>query len=130
MQAFATLVEELDHLLLIAERSQLRRPVSLLELELHANVTKELVLTRFLAGSGTRLRQEHRVWLRHQLFEGCRYCDEEATVRARYREAARWAVRFLNALVELDAAQRLRLLRRFHALDTPGKIELIGCLAA
>ena len=52
---FATLVEEVDHLLCIAERTLEARPLTMFELELHANVSKHLVLTRFLSGSGRAL---------------------------------------------------------------------------
>jgi len=130
---FAALVEELDHLLVVAERSRLGRPVSLFELELHANVSKHLVLERFLAGSRGRLDRRRRIWLRHHLFEKGRFCDEDREVRARYRDATRWAVKFIDALGAPSAgrrARRLSTLRRFHHVDAGGKIELIARLAS
>ena len=51
VDAFATLVEELDHFLMIVARARSGRPLTLFELELHANVSKHLVLSRFLAGA-------------------------------------------------------------------------------
>jgi hypothetical protein len=122
---FAVLVEELDHLLVLADRHRQQRSVSLFELELHANVSKYLVLTRYLVGA-RRFSERLRVWLRHQLFEKGSYCDEDPVVRNRYREAERWAVRLLDRLARLDARTRLERLRRFHTLDTAGKLELIG----
>jgi len=130
VDAFATLVEELDHLLVVAERVRLARPFSLFELELHANVSKHLVVSRFLAGSAGRLDDARRAWLRHHLFGKVRYCDADPDVRQRYRDAARWAVRLLDGLGGLVPAQRLALLRRFHAASVGDKLGCIARLAA
>jgi hypothetical protein len=129
VDAFATFVEEIDHLLVVAERLALRQPISLFELELHANVSKHLVLTRYLAGRGPRLSEVQRIWLRRCLF-GAEYCDDDAEVAGRYREAARWAVRLLDAAGRLAPAQRLEQLRRFHREEVAGKLRLIEYLAA
>jgi len=126
LQEFATFIEEIDHLLLIAERSRDRRPVSLFELELHANVSKHLVLTRFLAGTTPRLAADRRLWLRHGLFHGVRYCDDDPLTRQRYRDAARWAIRLLDGLTGLDTARCVATLRRFHVADVPTKLRMIG----
>jgi len=130
VQPFAVLVEELDHLLLIAERTREARPVTLLELELHANISKHLVLSRFLAGRGKHLAHSHRLWLHHQLFDRVRYCDDDPEVRARYRQAARQAVRFLAALQSLPPAARVATLRRFHAANSTDKLSLIDDLSS
>ena len=129
VDAFAVLVEELDHLLLIAERFHAERPVSAFELELHANVSKHLVLSRFLAGDRGRLQENDRLWLRHHLFDKGRFSDDDPAVRDRYRDAIRWAVRFLDALADIDTRHRLGLLRRFHGEGAAGKLELIRGLA-
>ncbi len=129
IDAFATFVEELDHLLCVAERAVAQRPVSLFELELHANVSKYLVLARFAAGRRGRLEPARRAWLKRRLFD-LDFCDEDPRVRERYRDAVRWALRLLERLHELDPRQRLEALRRFHRADAPGKLELIGSLAA
>jgi hypothetical protein len=129
VDAFATLVEELDHLLLLAERARQSRPLTLLELELHANVSKHLVLSRFLAGSSGRLDESARLWLRHHLFEKGRFCDADPLVRERYRTAARCGVRFLDALRSMNAAARLRTLRLFHGFSSAGKLRMIDRLA-
>jgi len=129
--AFATFVEEIDHLLLIAERSLGRRPVSLFELELHANVSKYLVLARFLAGRTGRLGEDGRRWLRHRLFPGVEFCDEDQAVRERYHDAERWAVRLLDGLDGLDGlhrAERLEVLRQFHLAEPGAKLRLISTL--
>ncbi|MCP3980048.1 MAG: hypothetical protein GY716_12150 [bacterium] len=130
VDAFAALVEELDHLLVLAERVREQRTVSMFELELHANVSKHLVLTRFLAGNRPALEVEQKLWLRHHLFGKIRFTDPDTRVRARYRDARRWGVRFLDALGALDPAKRLRTLRRFHSATSYGKTSLIRSLAA
>jgi hypothetical protein len=127
--AFATLVEEVDHLLVIAERVRRGRPVTLLELELHAEVSKYLVLERFLAGAARRLDPGRRLWLRRRLFEDVRYSDREPGARERYREAARWAVRLIDGLNGLERAGRLEVLRRFHDAELGAKLRLIGLLS-
>jgi hypothetical protein len=131
VDAFAALVEELDHLLCIAEAACSGRPVSLLELELHADVSKALVLARFLTGRSPRpLDAARRTWLRYHLFHKGEWGGEDEGERTRYREAARWALRFLDALEGRPPAARLDALRRFHAATGPGKRELISRLAA
>ena len=130
VDAFATLVEELDHLLFIAARARHRRTVRLFELELHANVSKHLVLSRFLVGSRSRIDEPRRLWLRHHVFLKQRYCDQDTAVRARYADARRWALRFVDALPRIEAVSRVRTLRRFHDAACPEKLRLIENLAA
>jgi hypothetical protein len=130
VEAFAALVEELDHLLCIAERARIDRPLTLFELELHADVSKDLVLARFLSGPGRPLDERHRVWLRYQLFHKGTFRDDDEATQSRYRDAARWALRLLEALPRLPRGGRIELLRRFHAAAAPAKLELIGDLAA
>jgi hypothetical protein len=125
LEAFGVLVEELDHLLVIAERSRQHRAVTLFELELHANVSRHLVLTRFLAGRKERLSSAGRLWLRNRLFDGIKFCDDDPAVRERYRSAMRWAVQFIDALSALGRQHRIGLLREFHAAPAAEKIRLI-----
>ena len=129
VDAFAALVEELDHLLLLAERKRNDRPVTLFELELHANVSKHLVLSRFLAGVGGRVSEPRRRWLRHHLFDKRRYEGADPAVRVRYRDAARWAVRFVQRLPALAPAGRIDALRGFHAAPAQEKLRWIRSVA-
>jgi hypothetical protein len=129
VDAFAVFVEEADHLLCIAERARDGRPVTLFELELHANVSKHLVLARFLAGSSSRLDARRRAWLRYHLFYKGAHSDADTSVRARYTDAARWAVRFLDSTSGLRRPARLEVLRGFHAASVHRKLELITRLA-
>ena len=124
IDAFAVLVEELDHLLVAAERAHAGRGVSLLELEVQANVSKHLVLSRFLARRGRRLDKHRRAWLRYHLFDGRTYCDDDPEIRDRYNEASRLALRFLRSLEQLPPGRRVETLRRFHRASLAGKLEL------
>lgn len=126
LAAFSTFVEEIDHLLVLAERSLGERPVSLFELELHANVSKYLVLARFLAGCSDRLSADRRIWLRRRLFDDVRFCDDDSEVRRRYQDAARSAVQLIDGLGALVPAARLAALRRFHTVGVADKLRLIS----
>lgn len=130
VDAFAVLVEELDHLLCIAERAQEGRAVSLFELELHANVSKHLVLARFLAGPRRAIGPAGRAWLRYHLFHKGSVSGEHAEATRRYRDAARWALRFVDGLERKERAERLETLRRFHGAPIDAKLDLIRELAA
>jgi hypothetical protein len=124
---FATFIEELDHLLTVADRHRAGAEISLLELELHANVTKELVVSLFVARHrGTeRLESRDRAWIRHHLFHKVTYAEEDAGIQARYRDATALAVRYLEALYALRPTERLRELRRFHRRTHHEKLESI-----
>ncbi|HEX6853524.1 MAG TPA: hypothetical protein VF139_19160 [Candidatus Polarisedimenticolaceae bacterium] len=124
VDAFGALVEEVDHLLLIAERVEAHRPFTLLELEFHANVSKELVLARFLAGRRPRLERRERLWLRWHLFHKADWEHHAPEVRSRYHDAARFGLRFLERLEGRSTAERLRTLRRFHASGLDGKLAM------
>jgi len=127
---FAVLVEELDHFLTIAERYRSGGVLSLLELEIHAHVTKYLVLKLFVA----RLRGSARVsaadtaWIRSRLFEEAGYGEPDPAVRARYRDAARLAARYVQALDDMPPARRIPELRRFHRLSPQAKHARIAAL--
>jgi hypothetical protein len=129
VDAFAVLVEELDHLLCIAERASESRPLSLFELELHANVSKYLVIARFLAGRGRALDARRRAWLEYRLFHRETVAEEDETVRSRYRDADRWAFRLVSALPSLRTQERIELFRRFHSAAASAKLELIRGVA-
>ena len=126
IDAFASFVEELDHLLCVASRLREQRAFTLLELELHANVTKYLVAELFLEAAqraraarrprpaGNRLAEAQRAWLRWHLFDKIEYADPDAEIRARYRDAARYAWRFLARIAGFAPQTRLAALREFH----------------
>jgi hypothetical protein len=129
VDAFSVFVEEIDHLLLLAERSLQGRPLTLFEMELHANVSKYLVLSRFLAGRVGKLDTLRRLWLRRRLFETGSFREKDASLRRRYREARRWSVKLLDGLVGRRPADRLASLRRFHDAGPREKLRLIESVA-
>ncbi|HET8947269.1 MAG TPA: hypothetical protein VFQ07_09825 [Candidatus Polarisedimenticolia bacterium] len=114
IDAFAMLVEELDHLLTVASRLASGRPLRLLELEMHALVTKYLVVLHLLGRLTGRRRvsEFHRAWTQHHLFEKYAAGGDEAD---RYLEAARLASRYVRWLDRLTTTARHVELRRFHA---------------
>jgi hypothetical protein len=122
----AAFVEELDHLLVLAAAARAGRVVRAVELELHANVTKTLVLSLWLARSLglRRLEPEHHAALRHELLERGDYENEEPEQRQRYRDARRHAIRFLSRLRRAPRAERPGLLRRFSSSPLPQKLRL------
>lgn len=122
----AAFVEELDHLLLLAVAARTGRVVRAIELELHANVTKTLVLSLWLARSLglRRLEPEHHAALRHELLERGDYAREEPEQRQRYRDARRHAVRFLRRLRGTTRKERPAMLRRFSHAPLPDKLAL------
>ena len=124
---FAVLVEELDHLICVAERLRQGRSFSLLELELQANVTKFLAAAHWLRRSrGGRFGDAERRWLRWHLFDKGEYADSDPRVAARYRDARRFAVRFLQQIEPLRAADRLGALRAFHRHSHDQKLALLS----
>ena len=124
IDAFGVLVEELDHFLVIAERFRSRGVVSLLDLELHANVTKYLAMSLFVA----RLRRAASLtpgdveWIRWHLFDKGEFSDPDPDIRGRYRDAARLAARYVSALEMVPSGHRLCELRRFHRMAPQAKI--------
>jgi hypothetical protein len=127
---FATLVEEIDHLLTIADRHRASASISLLELELHANVTKALTLETFVARmrGAARIASSDRIWVRHHLFDKNEYREEDPEVGARYRDAASLAVRYLDFLRDLPPADRPKELRLFHRRTHHEKLAQISRL--
>ena len=127
VDAFATLVEELDHLLVIAERYRSRGITSLMDLELHANVSKYLVMKLFLTRmrGARRLSEAQAAWIRWHLFDKGEFADPDPEVRSRYQDAARMAARYVRVLDGLPPAEILPELRRFHRLTPQAKVAHI-----
>jgi len=130
VDAFCVLVEELDHFLVIAERYLSRGAMTLLDLELHANVTKYLTLKTFVARlrGVRRLSPADAAWVRFQVLEKGEYSDPDPEVRGRYRDAARLAGRYVRVLEGFDVPERIPELRRFHRLSPQAKIARINSL--
>jgi hypothetical protein len=126
--AFAAFIEEIDHLLLVAARVRDGPDLSLLELELHANVTKELVVRHFLDRTPAAAGRERvpAAWVRHHLFLKPSFCDPDPAIRDRYRDAAALALRYLDRLSHVPVHERVTDLRRFSRLSHHAKIRLLS----
>ena len=127
VDAFNTLVEELDHFLVIADRWNTRGVVSLLDMELHANITKYLVLKMFVAKlrRTQRLASDDALWVRRQVFEAGEFVEPDPEVRSRYRDAARFGARYAAHLDAMPRTARLPELRRFHRMTPQEKVAHI-----
>ncbi|MGH9750853.1 MAG: hypothetical protein ACRD5D_02090 [Candidatus Polarisedimenticolia bacterium] len=123
---FSVLVEEVDHLLVLAHRAAQGRRTTRLELEHHAGVTKYLAVVHFLGRQigRPRLPEPLRLWARHHLFE--RYAAGPAETEARYRRAARLARRYVDRLDALPRAARRRELLAFERRPFQETQRLLG----
>lgn len=129
IDAFATLVEEIDHLVTFHDRvCRHGVDLSLFDLEWHAVVSQYLVLTHFVARlSGTDyLTEGQRAWVEYHLFDKRSYVHDDAVVQDRYREALRCGRRFVHALRRVPLEHRVGLLRRFHRASQSQKHQLVS----
>ena len=112
--------EELDHLLLIAQNYKNHTPFSLLALELHANITKYLVLSYFIAIQMRmqRLNSSLKNLLKHHLFEKDGKFHKSIPEGWRYAEANRLALKYINYLEKLDHEAFLLEIKKFNKLKS------------
>jgi len=131
VDSFNTLVEELDHFLVLADRFRSNGVVSLMDLELHANVTKYLVLKMFVGKmrGARRLAPEDAAWVRQQVFDRGEFVAADPGVRDRYREASRLAARYVTALDGMSPSARPAALRRFHRMSPQAKVAHINAVS-
>jgi hypothetical protein len=126
VDAFTTLVEEIDHLVTFADRvCHAGADVSLLELEWHAAVSQYLVLTHFIGRLSGRdeITAAERAFVEHHVFHKRRFAEPDAQLNARYAEATRLSVRFVRHLSRLPRSARLARLRRFHRASHQEKLS-------
>lgn len=133
VDAFLTLIEEVDHLLTFAHSASRGAPVSLLELEWHAYVTQALTLSHFLGRVSGRpsLSNGQRAFLRHHVFDKHERSDghtkdtrtDRCDLDDRYHRARRLGYRFTSDLVKRPPTQRIRRLRRFHLANHHQKLR-------
>ena len=127
---FLVFTEELDHLLTLGQKRRRGEEATLLEMELHSNVTKELAAKHFIGRQASvgDIGEAGRRWVRFHVFEkfGCQV--EDGRVRGRYNDAARYAVRYLDHLHSLLPRERIKALRRFDKMSPPVKIRFIESL--
>jgi len=128
LDAWCVALEGVSHFLYLAYKAGHDRCVSLLELELQAEVDKYVLLLCALAE-----RHHGRVpaSLRQRLFGAVRFDPRlDAVAAGRYRDANDYAARFCADIEQRYARARdfgsmLRDLRRFYRLDQGGKLRRI-----
>jgi len=131
IDALMTLVEELDHFLLLVDRAHKGTPTSLLEMEFQANITKVLVTRQILARHLSRpLQPAETHWIRWHVLDKGRFTAPEPHVRQRYTDARRLARGVLRHLDGLEAHSRLCWLREFVRTPGPRRIRQADLLAA
>jgi hypothetical protein len=125
LEDFWTAFEGVSHFTYYAWNAQLEKPVTLLEMELQAEVDKYVATALLLARQGRgRARELHR-WLFDMPRLDERLDGEELD---RYRQANRYAGKYCRklepALAAADETVRAEL-RRFYRLSQASKIEHI-----
>jgi len=127
LEDFWTAFEGVSHFTYYAWNAQLEKPVTLLELELQAEVDKYIATTLLLLRQGQRQPRG----LHHWLFEMPRLDERlDGDELDRYRSANRYAGKYCRKLAPAiargaaDEATRAEL-RRFYRLSQASKIEHI-----
>lgn len=123
---FATLVEEVDHLMTFTDRVCLHgAEVSMLELEWHAGVTKYVTLLHFVGRLRGRshLTEPERRFVEEHLFHRGEFVSDDPAVQERYRTAERLTWRFARDLRARPPRERVRRLRRFHRAGPHDKLR-------
>ncbi|HTE42712.1 MAG TPA: hypothetical protein VK629_17965 [Steroidobacteraceae bacterium] len=125
---YCTALEGVSHFHYLAWRATRQRSVTLLELELQAEVDKYAAAMQLLTA-----QQEGRYphALHERLFDRVQYRDDlDAESLTRYRNANRWAARFCRQLDERFLRRRrcrpdawLGELRRFYRLNAREKLQ-------
>jgi len=124
--------EGISHFVYLATRAGQGRRMSLLELELQAEVDKFAVLLVPTWGTGRRALARLSSALRHRLFDGVRYLEHlDAEERGRYRRAnqlaagyARWLEHRFVGSGDLEGL--LRELRATYRRGTSDKPDYLA----
>ncbi|MEL6340941.1 MAG: hypothetical protein AAFP04_03625 [Myxococcota bacterium] len=124
IEALCIALEGVSHFVLLTWRAQRDWPVSVLELELQAEVDKFTVCWLLLAEQGVPLRQSAEVLRRH-LFRRWSLRDGlPAHEAARYHHASRYAGRFCRRLsCRSEPREVRRLSRRFFRVGLSEKLR-------
>lgn len=124
---FWTVVEGISHFMYYVWNAQLKKSITLMEMELQAEVDKFITSARLLEAQGAALPNRLHRWL----FELPRFdANLSERERHRYQDANRYAGKYCLSLARRLAAdvQQDDLsseLRRFYRLSQPAKIQHI-----
>jgi len=120
-------IEEVDHLIKLEYHINNERQVSLLELELQANVTKYLGLVAMIAiqeGTFPHIRESLKRDLKDYLFN-VGYAEEDPEVKKRYELADVMGRAFVESLDDIrDTYTRAHELRSFYRQSLNGKMQM------
>lgn len=128
LEEFCLVLEGLSHFIYLGWHALRDRPVTLLEMELQAEVDKYIILLHWLESHDTRMRPGQ---LTRLLFESNRYHPDLGHEQTRrYFEANRYAMRYCLHLEARFGGLRdrnglLAELRRFYRLGQQGKVRRI-----
>lgn len=130
LQDLCAVLEGISHFNYLVSSAQRDRPVTLLELELQAEVDKYVATLTLLAAQGdTHLLTQLHSWL----FDAVRYRDDlDAEQLSRYRTANDYASRFCHQLRDgfmTGSEQASTELRKFSRSSQQGKISHVHSLA-
>lgn len=126
LNLFSILVEEVDHFVMLAYSAHNEKPVSLLELELQANITKYLVLRALVAlqqNTFPKIRPHAVQSLKELVFE-CKYDEQDPDIQFRYENAARLAKAFISYFESIkNPYRKTTKLREFYRLSPQSKLD-------
>jgi hypothetical protein len=124
LEDFWTAFEGVSHFVYYTWNAALDKPVTLLELELQAEVDKFVATTLLVLKQGGRPPRDLHRWLFELPVLDPRLAAAE---RARYRDANRYAAQYCRQLVAAlpTAAAVRRDLQRFYRFSQPQKLEHI-----
>jgi len=125
----ALILEGVSHFVYMAWNASHHRPVSLLEMELQAEVDKFVTLLMMQDA----MSPETNAALHRWLFEDVRFADTlDAEQRQRYRTANRFAARYCWSLIrqyrQKNGSDWYNELRRFYRLQHDAKLRRISTL--
>jgi hypothetical protein len=126
---FCTALEGVSHFLYVAWNTRYDRRVSLLELELQAEVDKFILAALLYSGQGEAwvLRVLHRRLFYRCVFDAALNAEERERYRRANDYAARYCDRLLRHLVDKGGRRRIvNELRRFYRLGQRDKMQRIG----
>jgi hypothetical protein len=129
LEDFCTALEGVSHFLYVAWNTRYDRGVSLLELELQAEVDKFILASLLCSGQGRDWvpRVLHRRLFHHCVFDSALNAEERARYRRANDYAARYCGRLMRHLVEQGGRYRIvNELRRFYRLGQRDKMQRIG----
>ena len=128
LEDFWTVLEGISHFNYLTWNASLDRPITLMELEMQAEVDK-YVGTRVLLQEQTGEFPGHRI-IRQLFEETCFYAHLSEQELERYRSASSFASRYCHSLEsrfprDRVASDMMQELRAFYRLPQPGKVSHI-----